>query len=99
MLGAIGFSIRTITIDRTESTGTLGAASITPLSICLSNDAFVSLNESDSKRCRRSQPPQSRKLRRAEQCLWRGPRPAATFGQPTLAFDPRQFQFGLRISF
>lgn len=25
--------------------------------------------------------------------------PLATFGQPTLAFDPRQFQFGLKLSF
>lgn len=28
-----------------------------------------------------------------------GPTPNATFGQPTQAFDPRQFQFGLRLSF
>lgn len=28
-----------------------------------------------------------------------GPLPLATFGQPTQAFDPRQFQFGLKISF
>jgi len=28
-----------------------------------------------------------------------GPIPNATFGQPTQAFDPRQFQFGLRLSF
>jgi hypothetical protein len=25
--------------------------------------------------------------------------PLATFGQPTLAFDPRQFQFGLKVNF
>jgi hypothetical protein len=28
-----------------------------------------------------------------------GTAPVATFGQPTAAFDPRQFQFGLKISF
>lgn len=28
-----------------------------------------------------------------------GPTPNATFGQPTAAFDPRQFQFGLKLSF
>ncbi|HEU5238855.1 MAG TPA: carboxypeptidase regulatory-like domain-containing protein [Pyrinomonadaceae bacterium] len=28
-----------------------------------------------------------------------GPTPNATFGQPTQAFDPRQFQFGLKLSF
>lgn len=28
-----------------------------------------------------------------------GTTPLATFGQPTLAFDPRQFQFGLKLSF
>lgn len=28
-----------------------------------------------------------------------GSTPNATFGRPTLAFDPRQFQFGLRLSF
>ena len=28
-----------------------------------------------------------------------GTTPNATFGQPTQAFDPRQFQFGLRLSF
>ena len=28
-----------------------------------------------------------------------GATPSATFGQPTLAFDPRQFQFGLKVSF
>ena len=28
-----------------------------------------------------------------------GTTPLATFGQPTAAFDPRQFQFGLRLSF
>ena len=28
-----------------------------------------------------------------------GTTPNATFGQPTAAFDPRQFQFGLRLSF
>ncbi len=28
-----------------------------------------------------------------------GSTPLATFGQPTAAFDPRQFQFGLRLSF
>jgi hypothetical protein len=28
-----------------------------------------------------------------------GPTPNATFGQPTAAFDPRQFQFGLKVSF
>jgi hypothetical protein len=25
--------------------------------------------------------------------------PVATFGQPTQAFDPRQFQFGMKLSF
>jgi len=25
--------------------------------------------------------------------------PLATFRQPTLAFDPRQFQFGLKVNF
>jgi hypothetical protein len=28
-----------------------------------------------------------------------GTQPAASFGQPTAAFDPRQFQFGLRLNF
>lgn len=28
-----------------------------------------------------------------------GPTPLATFGRPTAAFDPRQIQFGLRVSF
>jgi len=28
-----------------------------------------------------------------------GTTPLVTFGQPTLAFDPRQFQFGLKLSF
>lgn len=28
-----------------------------------------------------------------------GATPLATFGQPTAAFDPRQFQFGLKVSF
>jgi hypothetical protein len=28
-----------------------------------------------------------------------GSRPSATFGQPTAAFDPRQFQFGLKLNF
>jgi hypothetical protein len=28
-----------------------------------------------------------------------GTTPLATFGQPTAAFDPRQFQFGLKVSF
>jgi hypothetical protein len=28
-----------------------------------------------------------------------GTTPLATFGQPTAAFDPRQFQFGIRLSF
>jgi hypothetical protein len=28
-----------------------------------------------------------------------GATPLATFGQPTAAFDPRQFQFGMRLSF
>lgn len=28
-----------------------------------------------------------------------GPTPLATFGQPTAAFDPRQVQFGLKLSF
>lgn len=28
-----------------------------------------------------------------------GPTPPSTFGQPTAAFDPRQFQFGLRLNF
>ena len=28
-----------------------------------------------------------------------GVAPLATFGQPTLAFDPRQFQFGLKVNF
>jgi hypothetical protein len=28
-----------------------------------------------------------------------GATPSATFGQPTQAFDPRQFQFGLKLSF
>lgn len=28
-----------------------------------------------------------------------GTSPSATFGQPTAAFDPRQFQFGLKMSF
>jgi len=28
-----------------------------------------------------------------------GTQPSATFGQPTAAFDPRQFQFGLRLNF
>jgi hypothetical protein len=28
-----------------------------------------------------------------------GTTPLATFGQPTVAFDPRQFQFGLKLSF
>jgi hypothetical protein len=28
-----------------------------------------------------------------------GTTPLATFGQPTAAFEPRQFQFGLKLSF
>jgi hypothetical protein len=28
-----------------------------------------------------------------------GSQPLATFGQPTSAFDPRQFQFGMKVSF
>jgi hypothetical protein len=28
-----------------------------------------------------------------------GATPLGTFGQPTAAFDPRQFQFGLKVSF
>ena len=28
-----------------------------------------------------------------------GPTPRATFGQATSAFDPRQFQFGFKLSF
>jgi hypothetical protein len=28
-----------------------------------------------------------------------GSQPSATFGQPTAAFDPRQFQFGLKLNF
>jgi hypothetical protein len=28
-----------------------------------------------------------------------GTTPLATFGQPTAAFDPRQFQFGLKLTF
>lgn len=28
-----------------------------------------------------------------------GTAPNATFGQPTQAFDPRQFQFGFKLSF
>ena len=28
-----------------------------------------------------------------------GVTPLATFGQPTAAFDPRQFQFGMKLSF
>jgi hypothetical protein len=28
-----------------------------------------------------------------------GTNPLPSFGQPTLAFDPRQFQFGLKLNF
>jgi hypothetical protein len=28
-----------------------------------------------------------------------GPTPLPTFGQPTAAFDPRQFQFGMKVTF
>jgi hypothetical protein len=31
--------------------------------------------------------------------LGSGTAPLPTFGQPTAAFDPRQFQFGLKLSF
>jgi hypothetical protein len=27
------------------------------------------------------------------------PTPLPTFGQPTAAFDPRQFQFGMKVTF